>query len=586
MRDIQHFRNILSRGAGGLVLAAAVCWAGAASADRFPPDPVEELRQTLKAPVRDAAIRDRTLEKQLQALHTLGEMRRALLLQEWRDETDFDESVQRVDQKHRGELVKRFEAQVREVLRRGDISGQLAVVQSLGEQILGQIGTSPRGDRIRNSIAVIFGPDLAELTKTAAPRVRAEAARALGKMNARPEVAVPALGDLLGSDDPGLRLAAVEGLTNLVTAPQAMTRSLSEVMSVGRAVVPLAGRGLRDGNPEVRRQSAETLYQAAASLARQVPEPRTRDELGAPAIDPKDVADTRKDLLPLIEALQDLTPTLARALSDPDPVVRLGTARALEELSNTRVRLQLYAASVLPPPSARRLDGPVPGERLQERLVLAVADPPAPAPGDEALLQALRGTLPGLRAAVADPDARVRLAALEALESFGPEARPAAPEVIRALCDPSHIIRWAAARTLGKAGPVEEATAVPALTRLLFDADLDLRLAAATALERFGPAAKEALPALVRALGASDAEMRLAAMDALRGIGTEAAPAIRPLSAALADPDPRVRRAAAELIAQFGPVAREAESSLRGALNDSNPDVRQAASDALLSILR
>src|SRR5207244_1375642 len=98
MRSWHPCRSIGLGWLGSLVVATAVGWMGVASADRFPPDPGEALRQTLKAPARNPKAREEALAKQIQELRTIGDLRRALLLQDWRDEEELDEAVRKVDQ--------------------------------------------------------------------------------------------------------------------------------------------------------------------------------------------------------------------------------------------------------------------------------------------------------------------------------------------------------------------------------------------------------------------------------------------------------------------------------------------------------
>src|SRR5439155_7682322 len=131
----------------------AILWVGVASADRFPPDPVEALRQTLKAPARTAAARAEALDKEIQELRTISDLRRALLLQEWRDEEEpLDDAVRKVDLARRNQVAQRFEEEVKKVLTQGPVTSQLAVAQMLGDQVLGEIAQSPRAARIRSNI--------------------------------------------------------------------------------------------------------------------------------------------------------------------------------------------------------------------------------------------------------------------------------------------------------------------------------------------------------------------------------------------------------------------------------------------------
>src|SRR5206468_4030118 len=140
-------------------------------------------------------------------------------------------------------------------------------------------------------------------------------------------------------------------------------------------------------------------------------------------------------------------------------------------------------------------------------LAAAGQQPPAPAPAEDYLLQVQREAFPALTALLREPDPRLRLAALDVIESLGPDAAQTAPAVTAALRDCNRFVRWAAARALNRMSPTGAAAAMPGLVRLLADPDLDVDLAAAATLERYGPDARTALPALVANLrDATDAE--------------------------------------------------------------------------------
>src|SRR5437016_825410 len=100
MRQLTH--NPINRSAAAsrlrllclpAALAVFLLLAGTARADRFPTDPVEDLRQALKydrtAPIQKEVLdfRRKILTKKIapDALRTIGDMGRALLLQDWRD---------------------------------------------------------------------------------------------------------------------------------------------------------------------------------------------------------------------------------------------------------------------------------------------------------------------------------------------------------------------------------------------------------------------------------------------------------------------------------------------------------------------
>jgi len=107
----------------------------------------------------------------------------------------------------------------------------------------------------------------------------------------------------------------------------------------------------------------------------------------------------------------------------------------------------------------------------------------------------------------------------------GPEANPSA-SVSRwtaEIGDARPEIRVAAVRALGSAGP-EAKVAVPALLRVI-DED-ELRLEVIRALAAIGPEAKMAIPALIEALRDGDRDVRAGAGAALSRMGVEAVPAL------------------------------------------------------------
>jgi hypothetical protein len=570
-RNITHARRLAA------VALALVLGAGFAAADRFPPDPVEELRLTLRSRLPEGPQGQDILTRRIDALRTLSDLRRALLLDAWRDDEP-DVKIANMHKTARAEVAKRFGQIVRGVLQSGDPTSRRAVADMIAD-----IGVTAKGIDSKAGLMRDFAPDMAAALKQPDPAVRQAAARALGLINPDPAVAVPALEGLLSNGSTADRLAAAEALGNLVRVALVnnTTRSRTttgvevsnpEVVAVSAAVVPAAARPLDDPNVAVRRLCADALDQAAASMGRLIQDPRPSEEYATGLEDPvKEVQSERAMLVPLMNALKDQGAVLARAVADRDPETRLLARRTLEEMGYARYRLRRRLNSVQRPAAE------APKVGAKEKL---------PELGeDDALLDGLRVARPALAAGIADPDVRAQLAALDALETLGGEAAPAAPALIRALGDRDRFVRWAAARVLTRAGAVEPDAAVPALVRLVNDSDLDLRRAATSALSAYGPVARAAVPALVRALGATDAEMRVAVIKALEGIGTDAAPAIPGLANALSDPDARVRQIAAEALTKFGPAASAAVPQLRRALDDESPEVRRAASDALLSII-
>jgi HEAT repeat protein len=446
---------------------------------------------------------------------------------------------------------------------------------------------------------------------------------------------------LLASGSATDQLAAAEALNNIVRIlPQVRrTRSIETGTGSGsgfalprkirieasEALVPAAGKGLDNKDPRVRRLSADTLLQTALILSTSdLIAPVLREQEYPPAGRPlteaekkridfirEEVVREREELKPLLNAFRGIAPALGTATGDPEGAVRVLAIRTLEELGLARQLLLWREAAV---PHYRANEGgdkkdsnedkkndkkeagkPGPDEeaRLEraEGIRYAAAGTTRLQPfrlpeGQDPVLQGLQRAIRALAQALNDPRVDVRLAAVEALETLGDDAAPAAPMLTWAMTDPDRFVRWAAARTVGRMSPdkLNIPDVVRNLIRMVDDPDLDLRVMAAESLDRLGPPAKAAVPALARATGKGDAEIRRAAIRALTGIGTDAAPAIPDIAAALKFSDVRVRRAAAEALSQFGALAKPAESDLSQALNDEDAEVRRHAADALLKL--
>jgi HEAT repeat protein len=544
-RDLYHRRSAAWPGflLGLLCLAAGVRPAAAE-------DPVEALREALQANPEKAEARKRLLTPRAEAVRSLAELRQALALEEWRD-LDPDENVAGVDQPIRAALVRRFERDVRQTLQKGDDTARQAVVQMLAE-----IGTGVRGADTTAGLARPFGPDLAALVKKGTPAVRDAAARALGKINPDPAVAVPALNDGLGADDVSARVAAADGLFSLVeTASWLATRpspgavvSPQDVFTLVRAAAPVAARALRDASPDVRRRGADTLREAAVAASRMVPDPRRPEEQKDPEDIRRRAEETQTALRPLFTALAGQVPSLSRVVGDADQPARLAANAALEALAVARGRWVHLGGD----------------------------------PADDPLRDALREALRPLADELRHPEVRVRLAGLYVLETLGKLAAPVAGDLVKALADDDAFVRWGAARAVGRMAPVETGAAVPALAERLADANGDVRVTAAAALRRFGRDAAAAVPALRRAAGQGPPAWRAAVLDVLAAVGPAARDAVPELRTALAAPDAEVRRAAAQALGKVAPAEAAVREALRQRLNDPDADVRQAAADALL----
>jgi len=636
---------------GALGLVATVATARAQSYN----DPVSELQQALQlrnTDLEDLAalkLRETTLDKVIRQLHTVGDLRRALLLTGWRDEVNplssfnvyegrggkqkqMSEVVADIDREARKKVGERLAKRIHEEATRGDFTNRLALAQMLGD-----MGTSARalGDTITwhgevpglhpeihidlegkaqkytdwRGYSRRFTPLLVKMTRDPSSAVRMAAARALGKINPDVNEAVPALQKMLRSDAAAERRAAAMGLLSMIQeigklekkgrTQSGVEAKREEILEVSAAVTPAAGLGLDDRDVIVRRLSLATLLEAAMSLSNLIPEPFDAKEVpprNVPLTDSQrklvrfkaaKVKQNEDALAPLAKSLAAQGERVGREMTDPDAEARLLARRVLEFMANARLRMRRRWETLPELKSAETAGASAQLDRggQGEEIIFAVAQ--AKGSTDEGVL--MKGITPGLMAitrSLRDSNPVNRRAAVDFLEMLEDAAAPAVPALIGALSDSDIFVRWSAARTLGRINAKAGAQAVPALALALSDPDLDVRVTAASTLEAYGPAARAAIPALADGAGRGDPEFRRAAMYALQAIGSEASRAALPnLIVDLRSDDPRVRRTAAETLGHFGAAARNAVPALRLALQDEDADVRQAASDALLSIV-
>ena len=398
IRNNRYRRTSLSRAWVLLVaLAAALACPAMTSAGRFPADPVEELRQALRlehVPNYNKDMlefRKKNLENKVKELRTVGDLGRALLLQDWRD-TDLAEEVRTVDREVRTLVAVRFEKAVRAWLERGDVAGRAAVADLVGEMAVTARGIGSRSDFALKRLALLV-PDLLVLAQAKEARLQEAAARALGKIQPdHKDVKNDAgrLGSLLKADGAATRRVAAEALVNLIRIEAQTERRTrtdigftplrNEVIYMGAAVVTAAAGGLSDSDVEVRRQCAGAIHESAMALADLVvdvpapdffpPEGRTLTEgEKANILSYKaGVEEERAALKPLLDAIMKQAESndapLIRAVGDADVTIRVLARNTIEEAALTRQRLQRRQASIpkeekptAPPPEANRNQG-------------------------------------------------------------------------------------------------------------------------------------------------------------------------------------------------------------------------------------
>jgi HEAT repeat protein len=180
-----------------------------------------------------------------------------------------------------------------------------------------------------------------------------------------------------------------------------------------------------------------------------------------------------------------------------------------------------------------------------------------------ALSRCRRPFLPALE----DPSCDVRLEAVRGLAARHED------ELLRALADPQWRVRRAALQRLGRSGRAAEAAASS-----LGDLNPLLSEVAADALARMG---SDAARPLARALPGANHAVHHQAPRIFHAIGAEGAAAVPILIALLADSDVNVREMAARCLTGIGPGARDASAALVEALADARLCVVSHAALAL-----
>ncbi|MBT2226969.1 fumarate reductase/succinate dehydrogenase flavoprotein subunit [Nonomuraea sp. NEAU-A123] len=280
-----------------------------------------------------------------------------------------------------------------------------------------------------------------------------------------------------------------------------------------------------------------------------------------------------------LHRLAEEQPSVARLapyLADADPKVRRAAIATLTETVPEGTGLALAGALADEHGTVRRAAA----TGLKELVEVLPATPELGAAvtaclsGGDALvratgldvLRAMRlGDTGTFQAALADPDHRVRIAAIRGLVSLD-EADP----VATAATDPSREVRVWAAKGLGLIGKPSAA-----LAALAGDADPLVR---AAALESSGEVGTPLEAEAIRGLGDQDWQVRVGAARCLAA--ADPATARQPLVGALADPNLDVRKAAVLALTPWS-AATEVADALRAALADSDADVRSYARKAL-----
>jgi HEAT repeat protein len=416
---------------------------------------------------------------------------------------------------------------------------------------------------------------------------------------------LPAAAEGLTDSDAGVRRACLEAcqraalvLNDLANDPLAPTERrivFRPALDVVERILSKLNAAAGDRVPEVRIGACRVLETLALTLQRMKRQneqylPLPELEPTKPEMTPNKEGDKNKSLSP---------PPRRRGKQSSAPrSPQWATARADKPSSRpmpVAASVSLAAPIKLPAATTKQAQGPnAPRSGAAQPLLRTAYLPqpidelpaPLPAGADPAVQQTVQTMVANMR----HPDYRVRLAAVDTLETFGDRAETAIPALVTALRDYNKFVRWASARTLGKLHPRQADEVVPGLMGMLDDReDPSVRITAAKALELYGEHAKKAVPLLARVINRGDKEYILAILHTIQGIGTDAAPALPNVAWILRDREQptSVRVEAAQTLGRFGPLAKSHLAVLRNIMiNDPDEAVRNAASIAVLAVDR
>ena len=566
-------------------------------------DPVDTLRNILgdrtqgdTAGIERLDFRRAKVKEAIDQMKTIGQLRRALVLDEWKVDPKrvINNELRDLDNEMRTIVGERLAKMLKQVAEKGDANARLAVANTIAEMGPTVRPLDPK-DRFGYTRSLL--PIVVYLTKDEDLGVRQEALRALSNINPAPKDAADVFKGTLQKDPQiGPRRLAADGLQQLVKVVNFLQRrgqagsgvdaTRADLFDVILAVGPVAAVAVEDADTEVRLLALMALQQSAQTLSDLMDSPEGYQRKDFPPVGfklsplekeriVKKYEDVKKDyaeVKPILEMLKKGMPTYGKTLYDPDPRVRLASSQAFDSLANARLRLVKRATNL---PTLRDLNGKV--ERSPQSLL----------DGTDFMAPFFARDLPQLGALLRDPDVRIRRATAEVLEELEEKNLGILPAMISSLSDPDRFVRWTSCKAAGTLPPEQAEPVIMPMARLLADPELNIRIAAAASLEAMGKYAKPALPALGQAIRAGDVEARLAALYAIIKTGPEASIAVVPdLIIAINGNEPRVTKVACGALEDIGAPASAALPSLRRLIGNEDSDVRSGASEAILSILQ
>ena len=324
---------------------AVLLFGGVATADRLDRDPVEKFRQALllekaesfRNPLKGEtlekalAFRKSNLEKTADAIVSLSDLSRALLLVDWplinaeiagdRDDNkdpkkdkdiekdpdvaktpkNFDVESRKILTAVRSKMAIRFNKGIAGILSgsRSSEATKIAVANLVGETLMkastqDDILKKEKGEASKKSRLIddidfkTFAKHLSKLTENSSSRVDVSVAGALGQFREQPKIVGPALKRLLASDrSEATRLAASTALLNLSSSisnklslrgsepgvtpvvPSLYSRPLEseEILDSVKRVTDAASLGLGDSSVAVRRHCITAMRNVAGEVS-------------------------------------------------------------------------------------------------------------------------------------------------------------------------------------------------------------------------------------------------------------------------------------------------------------------------------
>ncbi|MFC1581968.1 HEAT repeat domain-containing protein [Planctomycetota bacterium] len=265
-------------------------------------------------------------------------------------------------------------------------------------------------------------------------------------------------------------------------------------------------------------------------------------------------------------APEESVPALVKLLEDPDPEVRLLTAKAIDRMSfNGRAAIPALKRAVKDQDS-----------RVREAAISALGR----------MQDSKKSTLQLLIDQLKDEDPKLRIASLRAIDNLRERAKTAVPAIINLFLnekDPA-VRRAAVSCLMGIRTGAEEALPVLILA-LEGDPDTGVRSSIARTLPEIDPEGKVVVPFLVKALEDTGLGVKPNALFALLIIGPNAKDAVPTLAEQLnREQDVRILGHIINALAAIGVARPEIQTKLRTLLNHQEKEIIRSAAYALVKL--